>query len=184
MSSLQRYIEVERAKPITDAEIAELVVQKNKLVTRDYSSLGSGETLASLLPNAGSGCVLFWRNKKNEVGHFNLLLRHPGDQYEFFDSYGKTIHEIAAATSHDGGTKLLRMFRGHKVLQGRHRFQQEGTGVNTCGRYCAFRFNCAAFSYREFIALLSYRGIHPDDLVTLLTMSVDFGHLRQNVSGS
>ena len=76
--SLERYIEVERAKPITDAEIGELVVQKRKLVVRDYSSLGNTTTLASLLPGAGSGCVLFWKNKKNEVGHFNLLLRHPG----------------------------------------------------------------------------------------------------------
>ncbi len=179
MVSMQRYIELERAKAITDTEIKQLVVQKDKLRVRDYASLSSSDSLASLCPGVGHGCVLFWVNKHHqEIGHFNLLLRHPGDQYEFFDSYGKTIHEIAAGTSHDGGKKLLRLFAGHKVLQGRHKFQTETKSVNTCGRYAAFRFNCASFSYRGFIELLSYRGIHPDDLVTLLTINVDFGRLN------
>ena len=100
---MQRYIEIERAKPITDKEIRQLVVHKSKLKVRDYGTLSTSDTLPSLCPGIGHGCVLFWLNKKNEVGHFNLLLRHGKNEYEFFDSYGKTIHEIAANTSHDGG---------------------------------------------------------------------------------
>jgi len=180
MSTMQRYIEIERAKPITDKEIHQLVVHKSKLKVRDYGTLSTSDTLPSLCPGIGHGCVLFWLNKKKEVGHFNLLLRHGKNEYEFFDSYGKTIHEIAANTSHDGGKRLLRLFPGHKVLQGRHKFQTESTSVNTCGRYCAFRFNCSTLNYRAFINLLSYRGIHPDDLITLLTINVDFGSLTSS----
>ena len=108
---LEAYVTYKKEQPITDTNILELVVKKKNLKVRDYDSLSSKDSLGSLLPHAGSGCVLFWRNKKSEIGHFNLLMRHetsgPHDhkyEYEFFDSYGFTVQEVAAKTSHE--TKL------------------------------------------------------------------------------
>ena len=182
---LEAYVTYEKEQPITDTNILELVVKKKKLKVRDYDSLSSKDSLGSLLPHAGSGCVLFWRNKKSEIGHFNLLMRHetsgPHDhkyEYEFFDSYGFTVQEVAAKTSHDGGKKLLELLKGQRYYHGRHKFQSRTGDVNTCGRYVAFRFNCEAFTYEQFKHLLQFKGLHPDDLITLLTISVDFAHIN------
>lgn len=184
---LESYVAYEKEQPITDSNIKELVVKKDKLKIRDYNSLSSKDSLHSLLPSPGTGCVLFWRNKKSEIGHFNLLMRHQTSgahdnkfEFEFFDSYGFTIQEVAAKTSHDGGRKLLDIIKGHRIFHGRHKFQSRTGDVNTCGRYVAFRFNCEAFSYNRFKHLLQYKGLHPDDLITLLTISVDFAHLNKN----
>ena len=182
---LESYVAYEKQQPITDANIHELVVKKNNLKVRDYASLSSKDSLHSLLPHPGTGVVLFWRNKKSEIGHFNLLMRHQTSgahdskhEFEFFDSYGFTIQEVAAKTSHDGGKKLLGLLKGHRCFHGRHKFQSRTGDVNTCGRYVAFRFNCEAFSYDRFKQLLQFKGLHPDDLITLLTISVDFAHLN------
>ena len=179
---LEDYIKHERQRPITDDNIRELVVKNKKLKIRDYMSLNSKDTLHSLLPTPGSGVVLFWRSKKDKIGHFNLLLRnvkhHHNAEFEFFDSYGLSPQQIAAMTSHDGGKRLIDLFKGHNVYIGRHKYQSRTGDVNTCGRYVAFRFNCELFTYEEFRQLLNYRGISPDDLVTLLSLQVDFGHLN------
>ena len=131
-----------------------------------------------------------WRNQKSEIGHFNLLMRHATGgshdskhEFEFFDSYGFTIQEVAAKTSHDGGKKLLSLLKGHRYFHGRHKFQSRTGDVNTCGRYVAFRFNCEGFTYEQFKHLLQFKGLHPDDLITLLTISVDFAHInKKNVA--
>ena len=179
---LEDYVKYERERPITDTNIRELVVKDKNLKIRDYSSLSSKDSLHTLLPKAGSGCVLFWRNKKSKIGHFNLLLRHAKHphkaEFEFFDSYGLTPQQIASMTSHDGGKRLIALFKGHNVFIGRHKYQSRKGDTNTCGRYVAFRFNCEAFTYEEFRQLLNYRGISPDDLVTLLSLQVDFAHLN------
>lgn len=182
---MESYIAYEKQQPITDSNILELVVKKKDLKVKDYASITSKDSLQSLLPHPGTGCVLFWRNKKSEIGHFNLLMRHKTagshdskHEYEFFDSYGMTVQEVAAKTSHDGGKRLLNLFKGHRYFHGRHKFQSRTGDVNTCGRYCAFRFNCESFSYEQFKHLLQFKGLHPDDLITLLTISVDFAHLN------
>ena len=181
---LEDYVKHERERPITDDNILELVVKKNKLKIRDYDSLTAKDSLKSLLPSAGSGCVLFWRDRKSKIGHFNLLLRHAkhhhNHEYEFFDSYGMTPQQIASLTSHDGGRRLIDIFKGHNVFIGRHKYQSRKGDTNTCGRYVAFRFNCELFSYEEFRQLLNYRGISTDDLITLLSLQVDFAHLNSN----
>ena len=89
-------------------------------------------------------------------------------------------NHVAAKTSHDGGKRLLNLLKGHRYHHGRHKFQSRTGDVNTCGRYCAFRFNCESFSYERFRRLLDFKGLHPDDLITLLTISVDFAHINKS----
>ena len=178
--TLEDFVAFEKKKPITDKDVRMLVTRPIKI--RNYDGLSKEDSLHSLLPRPGDGCVLFWKNRDNKaMGHFNLLLRYPsakhGPEFEWFDSYGFSPQQVAARTTHDGAVKLTRLLKKHKVYYGRHAFQR-GDDVNTCGRYCAFRYNCHQFKYDDFRQLMQYRGVAPDDLVTLLTISVDFSHIN------
>ena len=175
MYSLERFVEYEKTKPITDGDIRQLVGKPIKI--RNYDGLTSHDSLKSLCPKPGDACVLFWRTKNEKTGHFNCILRHTETEFEWFDSYGFSPQEVANRMTHDGAKLLTPMLKGQRVFYGKHKFQH-GENVNTCGRYVAFRVNCHTFKYNEFKQLLSYRGVHPDDLITLLTINVDFSHIN------
>ena len=176
MITLERYVDIEKRKPITDRNIRELIGGPVKI--RNVSGLSDSDSLPSLCPKVGSGLVLFWQSKTGKVGHWNLVLRH-SDHYEFFDSYGLLPLQVANKTTHDGGVRCMKLLRGHNVKYGRYAFQKRSDDVQTCGRFVAFRYNCHAFNYEEFKKLLQYRGVAPDDLITLLTIHVDFSHINK-----
>ena len=176
MFTMDQFVNKEKQRPITDSEIRQLVTRPIKI--RNVSGLTHKDSPASLCPKVGDGCVLFWQTPKGEMGHFDLLLRHH-DHYEFFDSYGMDPLQVANKTTHDSGKKCMDLFKGHNVKIGRHKFQRKKDDINTCGRFCAFRFNCHAFTYEEFKKLMHFRGVAPDDLITLLTISVDFEHINK-----
>ena len=175
MVTMERYVEMEKKKPITDANIRELIGKPVKI--RSVAGLTANDSLPKLCPQVGTGVILFWQEKSGEVGHWNLVLRHK-DHYEFFDSYGFLPVQVANKTTHDGGKKCMALLKGHNVRFGRHQFQKKAGDVQTCGRFVAFRYNCHAFDYNEFKKLMQYRGVAPDDLVTLLTIHVDFSHIN------
>ena len=175
--SLEEFVRLEKTKPITDKDIRQLVGRPLKI--RNYSGLSPSEdSLESLCPKPGDGCVLFWTTKGETIGHFNLILRHAAHEYEWFDSYGLSPQEVSNKITHDGAKKLIPLLKGKKVFYGRHKFQR-GEDTNTCGRYVAFRYNCHSFRYNEFKELLQYRGVSPDDLITLLTINVDFSQINE-----
>ena len=176
MYSLETFVEYEKKKPITDHDIRELVHRPIKI--RNYNGLTEKDTLQSLCPKVGDGCVLFWQTKQDAMGHFNLILRHDKDDYEWFDSYGFSPQEVANKMTHDGAKLLTPLLKQHRVFYGKHKFQR-GEDVNTCGRYVAFRYNCHSFRYNDFKQLMHYRGVSPDDLVTLLTIQVNFSHINE-----
>ena len=180
MYSLEKFVEFEKRKLITDKDIRQLVARPIKI--RNYDGLTPSDTLHSLCPKSGDSCVLFWRSKSNSVGHFNVIIRHGEKDYEWFDSFGFSPQQVANKMTHDGAKLLTPLLRGHRVFYGKHKFQH-GENVNTCGRYVAFRCNCHTFKYNEFKQLLQYRGVSPDDLITLLTIQVDFSHINERRSG-
>ena len=184
MYSLEQFVKYDKAQPITDSDIRELVNRPIKI--RNYSGLTPKDSLHSLCPKPGDGCVLFWQSKGAAIGHFNLILRHPKSnnhaEFEWFDSYGLLPQEVANKMTHDNAKLLTPLLKGHRVHYGRHKFQR-GEDTNTCGRYTAFRFNCHAFRYDEFKQLLRYRGVSPDDLITLLTIHVNFSHINERRKG-
>ena len=180
MYSLEQFVAYEKQQAITDADIRQLVTRPIKI--RNYYGLTDKDSLETLCPKVGDGCVLFWKAQNKAIGHFNCILRHTDKEYEWFDSYGLSPQQVSNKVTHDGAKLLMPMLRGKNVFYGKHAFQR-GEDTNTCGRYVAFRFNCHAFRYNEFKHLLSYRGVSPDDLITLLTIQVDFSHINDRRGG-
>ena len=57
-------------------------------------------------------------------------------------------------------------------------FQAKRADINTCGRYAVMRYNVGFFSYEQFVSMLHHGSLHPDDVVTMLTMSPDLAHWK------
>ena len=173
---LEQLIEAERAKPMGVKEVMTLSYRKN-LKPVDYDDIG-GKTLKQLLPKPESGILIFFKDHRpgKDVGHFCLLYQTPRTGIVFFDPLGlglRNVTEITKSRKH-----LQKLLQRHDFTNSRIKYQKLKDSVQTCGRWCATRWNAAHLNSKEFERLLFHRGMQGDDIVVLMTMERDLTKLK------
>lgn len=177
---LQELLDIEQQKALDKDDVLKMSYRKN-LRYLYYDDIKKTDTLKKLLPEASSGLLLLFvmHGGSSKIGHFCLLFRHPRSGTHVFDPYGMGLHKILDITG--SNDKLERLIRGHDVHINKHKYQQMHKGdaaINTCGRHCITRWNCAQMKVSEYEDLMHHRGIDPDTIVTLMTLEQDLSKLK------
>ena len=175
---LQELLELELKKPMEKNDVMKLATRKG-LKYMYYDDIKPSNTLKQLLPSPGSGLlILFVKHDASKVGHFCLLFKHPRSGLHFFDSYGFGLRKVLDIT---GSThKLENLLKGTDVHINKIPYQQLEKGheaVNTCGRHCITRWNCAQFKPKEYEDLMHHPSMDADTIVTMLTLESDLSKL-------
>lgn len=107
-----------------------------------------------------------------KVGHFIVLLDH-GSHYEHFDSYGLSIDQELRITDEHHLTNIFRAVR-KPIKDNPKRLQTIREDVNTCGRWVVARLLLRQMELDSFLKLISYFKVNTDDLVSIMTMLLQF----------
>jgi hypothetical protein len=176
MKTLKSYIDHERAVPLDAGRLRSMVMRKG-LKFMEFQNF-KGSTVASLLGGHHGAVVLLHRDGGN-IGHYVLFARGPQGLL-YFDSYGLSPDHLCAILgfSQSDTHRFLRIVSQcgdhHRV-----RLQARQSDTNTCGRYAVCRFNFLWATTAQFAAMMRHPSLHPDDVVTLLTLSADLSHWKQ-----
>lgn len=107
-----------------------------------------------------------------KVGHFILLLDH-GDHYEHFDSYGLNMDEERAITQEHHLTNIFKNSR-KPIVDNSKKLQALREDINTCGRWVVARLLLRDLELGPFIQLLNYFHVNYDDLISIMTLLLQF----------
>lgn len=107
-----------------------------------------------------------------KVGHFIVLLDH-GSHYEHFDSYGLSMDQELRITDEHHLTKMFKMTR-KPIIDNTKRLQTLREDVNTCGRWVVARLLLRKLELDAFLKLIEYFRVNYDDLVSIMTMLLQF----------
>lgn len=110
--------------------------------------------------------------KASRVGHFIVLLDH-GSHYEHFDSYGLTMDEELKITQEHHLTALFKTST-KPIVDNHKRLQTLREDVNTCGRWVVARLLLRTLELDKFLKLIEYFHVNYDDLVSIMTMLLQF----------
>ena len=172
MKTLESYLRYERSIAL-DIDQLKRMVSRSNLRFVDFENF-KGSTLRELLHHS-DGVVLLLDHKGADIGHY-VLIHKVNKHVEYFDSYGLAPDRLASILMFDekDTNRFLNIVKDTK----RHyqRLQQRRADINTCGRYAVMRYNVGFFSYNKFLAMLQHPHLHPDDVVTMLTMSTNLAH--------
>ena len=144
----------------------------------DYEQL-KGRTLKSLFAKSDCYLILFSDHSKGHgaIGHFCLLYRF-GGEVTFFDPLGLGLRNVTSVTH--SRKHLQKLLQGHDYLDNRVKYQKLASDVNTCGRWCATRWNCAQLGPKAFERLFhNHKSLDGDEIVVLMTMEQDLTKLKQ-----
>ena len=172
--TLESYLRYERAQAL-DIDQLKRMVSRSGLRFVDWVNF-RGHTLHQLLQNS-TGAVLLLDHKGADVGHY-VLFHKVGNHVEYFDSYGLAPDRLVSILQFDDKDthRYLNIVKDTKKHY--HRLQERRADINTCGRYAVMRYNVGFFSYEQFVSMLHHGSLHPDDVVTMLTMSPDLAHWK------
>jgi len=150
-----------------------------------YPEISKARNVEDLTRNKYSACIILYINDKNGnvySGHWNLLVKD-GDTVLLFDPYGGYIDEnlkIIGPSRSDYNEDdaylsqlLLKDKSINRIFYNNNKYQQEGAGIQTCGRHCSFRLICylnGIKSEKEYKKLLDklkrkYKVKNYDDLI-------------------
>lgn len=107
-----------------------------------------------------------------KVGHFIVLLDH-GTHYEHFDSYGLTMDQETSITQEHHLTNLFKTTR-KPIKDNLKKLQTLRQDINTCGRWVVARLLLRQLELEPFLKLLEYFRVNYDDLVSIMTMLLQF----------
>ena len=172
--TLSYYLDYERALALDIGQLKRMV-GRSGLRFVDWVDF-RGHTLHQLMQN-NTGVILLLDHKGADVGHYVLF--HKVDHHiEYFDSYGLAPDRLVSILQYDEKDthRFLNIVKDTKKHY--RRLQRRRVDINTCGRYAVMRYNVGFFSYDEFVAMLHHGSLHTDDVVTMLTMSVDLAHWK------
>lgn len=111
-------------------------------------------------------------SSRNSVGHFILLLDHK-THYEHFDSYGLNMDEELRITQEKHLTRIFKMGR-KPLIDNTKKLQTFREDVNTCGRWVVARLLLRHLELDEFLKLIQHFKVLYDDLVSIMTMLLQF----------
>ena len=172
--TLRWFLDKERAEPLS-VERLKSYAFRPKLKFVYYSEIESGESLDELIGAGDGACIILWDvGQKNTVGHYTMIYRWKGKTF-YWGPIGLSVSRLASVLK-TSGAKILKLLDGHNAVVNSHRYQRVDKHVQTCGRLCVMRWNFAEFDEHEFRALMYYKGMDPDTVVTFLTLDTDLSH--------
>ena len=171
----KEFLDKERAKPLGPEEVVALAYRKG-MKTMDYEQL-EGKSLSKLLPNDSAILILFTDHSQpsKPIGHFCLLFKFK-NKIEFFDPLGLGLRNVTSITH--SRKFLQKLLQNHDFHNNKFKYQRREEDVNTCGRHCATRWNLAQLSPDKYQRFMHDDRLHPDDIVTLMTMDNDLTLLK------
>lgn len=175
---LTEFIDREQHKPLDKDDIIKMSF-RNGLKHYYYNDIGKGTTLKQLLPSRNSGRLILFAKKGTDVGHFCLLFNNERSGLHFFDPYGFGLKKVIDLTGSDH--RLQYIIRGKDIHINKHEFQKmkdSKAAINTCGRHCITRWNCANMKPNEYESFLHHHSMNPDEIVTMLTCEQDLSKLK------
>jgi hypothetical protein len=124
-----------------------------------YSDIESCTDINQVIPESRGYRIILIETKQN-TGHYVCLLKYNNRQFEYFDSYGlapdqefsfipQQMQQLLDEKVHIM-SQLLENFKsdGGSYLYNKMKLQKMANGINTCGRWCAFRIYC--FKYYKY----------------------------------
>jgi len=141
-----------------------------------YTDLGKYKSINELL-YPYDGCIILYKTS-NDFGHWTLLLRNRWG-IEFFDPYGVPIDDqIKFIIDNYREIKnqlyphltALILNSGYKyIISNKVQLQKKSVSIQTCGRWCIFRYINRFSDLRSFIKLFDgYELGKKDKIVTEL----------------
>ena len=136
-----------------------------------YDDLARFGSLERLLEGVDAAIILLQIETPTAppVGHWIAMLKQ-GTFIEHFDSYGIGIDEELARTHESPILREMMTDSPKMVIQTRSRLQAKREDVNTCGRWCVARVLSDSMDAERFGRFYRSFGVHPDALVSLVTM--------------
>lgn len=138
------FIPDDESVPFSDGDIRNYL--PNALILQ-YSDLQKYPTLADVLPDVKSYCILLYEDSPNR-GHWTCISKPEEGVAEYFDSYGGYIDEPLTWISESkqevlgqGEPYLSMLFRKapEEVVYSKVDYQKESPTVSSCGRWCVLR---------------------------------------------
>lgn len=138
-----------------------------------YDELYKFDNLNQLM-QLGAAVILLQIETPNKpkVGHFIVLLDHK-THYEHFDSYGLTMDQELKITQERHLTRLFKNTR-KPIKDNLKRLQTLREDINTCGRWVVARLMLRNLELDPFLKLIEYFHVNYDDLVSIMTMLLQF----------
>jgi hypothetical protein len=180
---LRSYVEKVERFPTPMDTIPEGSGQANKCTSFVYDDLEHRD-LNQIITKKKPYCIILLQVKHKahteEVGHFVAIIRHEANSpmgkihggvvLEWFDSYRVPLHKLLQKLTHNS-TFIEQSLQntGHKVVFGKRPLQRKGT-YSTCARHLMFRIAMADIPIAKYEQMLHYRGMSPDETVTLCTI--------------
>jgi hypothetical protein len=148
----------------------------NKIRVIVYRELSKFQNIDQLL-DPYDGCVILYETEHG-YGHWTLLMRTRWG-IEFFDSYGVRIDDqISAIRENYRDIKgqlvphltMMILNSGYDhIISNKHPLQKKSMNIQTCGRWCIFRYINRFSDLRSFLKLFdAYKLGDKDKLVTRL----------------
>jgi hypothetical protein len=150
-----------------------------------YADLDNYDDIYQLLPNRMDFCFILTESELNS-GHWTLLIRDDNN-FEYFDSYGKSAKKILDYIptfmnkkignnySEDLGMIINSIKPTDKFTYNKTKFQEDGNNINTCGRWVIARlslFLSDDLNLNEFTKLIQMKSkqlkLTKDKLITFL----------------
>lgn len=156
---------------LSDTDVLRLVENRAKVLV--YSDLQKYDTLDEALGDHEAFYLLY--ESKENYGHWCCVFKE-GKKVYFFDPYGifpdEQLEWISTHFKKISGQwfprlTLLLYESPYEVHYNEHKFQREGAGVNSCGRWCALRLIFRDTDPKMFKRL--FHGEDADEIVTILT---------------
>ena len=166
--ALKQYINsILEKESLTDADIKKHV--KN---IRLYDELAHCRSIKSLLGRE-EACIILIPTNGTFDGHWSLLFRNGKGMLEYFDSYGKVpdhwIFKKKTATHPYPYLTELILASKEKCVYNHHAFQQSGSSIATCGRWCLLRYKFRNMTLDNFIRCFGKKiTLTPDEICCLL----------------
>lgn len=182
MSSIKEILRQYQDIALSDKEVLKLVDGKANLILypdlHKYSSLdeildpyGACILLFEAQPHYGHWCCIFKVNKRL-VEFFNPYGGYPDDSLEYIP-----MHFRMMSNQYLPQLSYLMLDSPYELSYNEHKFQQHGSDIKTCGRWCAIRLIYRFLSLEEFEKMIKEMcrklKVTGDKLVTLLTMHIN-----------
>ena len=174
---LRQFIERERAKPLDKDDVMKMAYRPG-LRYLYYDDIGN-KTLKQLLPEKNSGRLILFvdhSHPKRKIGHFCLLFQHERSGLTFFEQYGLGLRVVTHMTR--SKKKLEVLLQHTDVHINKNKYQQRKQDVNTCGRHCITRWNCAQMKAGEYERFMHDPKLSTEEIVIMLTLEQDLSKLK------
>lgn len=172
-SRIQQIIDEYKAISLSDSDVMRLVNNKARVLI--YKDLKHYKTLDDMLGPHSAVFLLY--ETRPDYGHWVAVFKHDPTTIEFFDPYGIFPDEqLKWTNTHtrkilgQNVPYLSALFYESKypnLTYNNYKFQKEGAGINSCGRWSALRIALRDMDLEEFKK--HFYGKNSDDLVTILT---------------